>query len=230
MQEGLKVGAKVFGLTMLNHVLCSQLYRTSFFQNYTGNVLIRDTALTSTVSFAIYSIPNVYNLLCNNISFGQFLKNTAVLSASILGGALGAAGLKAFGTRIGSAALGVGGGLIGGVLGAIGGTKIVKTAADIIREDDGEIFARLLTAIVSSMAVEYMFTEKEINKLSNRLKAINEADIKGLLTEYRHSSNQEDAIRAFLTPHFIKVSKSRRKLKKIKANRITASWKKLVEQ
>ena len=224
LQEGVKAGAKVFGLTMINHVLLSQLYRTASFQNFSGNVLIRDTAITSAVSLAVYSIPAVYNLLSNNISFGQFLKNTAVLGGSILGGAVGSAGLAAIGKRVGGTVLHVGGGLIGGLIGAAGGAKLVKAATDVIKEDDGEIFLRLLTAIISAMAVEYMLTEKEVDRLSKRLNDISESDMKRLLKDYRHSSTQEETIRSFLEPYFHKTVTSRKKVKKLNPADLFDAW------
>ena len=54
IQDGLKVGAKVFGLTMINHVVLSQLYRTKLFKNYIGSVPFRNAVTISTITIIVY--------------------------------------------------------------------------------------------------------------------------------------------------------------------------------
>lgn len=212
IEEGIKAGVKVFGLTMLNHVLLSQLSRTTAFQNFTGNVVLRNNLIASGVSLVVYSIPDIYNLLSRNISFGQFIKNTAVLGGSILGGAVGANALGAIGERVGGGLGHIAGSILGGTLGAIAGSKAVKTVADKIREDDSVVFTRLLSAITSSMVVDYMLTEEEIEAVMKLLEKVPEKDMKALMKSYKDSAMQEQVISDFLEPYFGKVISSRRRL------------------
>lgn len=211
IQDGLKTGVKVFGLTMFNHVLLSQLHRTQAFQNFTGNALLRDWAITSGVTLFIYSIPKIYNVLSNHISLEQFLKDTVVLGASMVGGAIMATGLGIVGEKVGGTIGKFVGGIVGGILGGVGVEKAVKSAIDIVKEDDIQIFARFLSAEISSMSVEFMLNVKEINALSDKLKDINPQEIKNLMSEYRNSTQQEKVVRKFLTPYFEKIVKKRKK-------------------
>lgn len=211
ISDGLKVGIKVFGLTMINHVLLSQLYRTTYFQNFTGNILLRNTLVTSGVSLIVYSIPDIINLLANNISFGQFVKNTVILGAGIAGGAGGAAlgGTigKAIGGRTGEAI----GSILGGLVGGIGGSLVAKAGTDIVKEDDTQIFSRFFSATISSMVIDYMLDESELEMLSEKLNKLDGDDIKSLAKKYRKASNQESVVVEYLTPLFKDITKKRKK-------------------
>ena len=211
IEDGLKVGIKVFGLTMINHVLLSQLYRTQYFQNFTGNILLRNTLVTSGVSLVVYSIPDILNVLANNISFGQFVKNTVVLGAGIAAGAGGAAVGGAIGEAVGGRLGKLAGSLLGGVVGGIGGSIVAATGADIVKENDTQIFARIFGAMVSSMVIDYMLDENEVELLSKKLNDIDGDDIKELAQEYRKSSEQELVIQNYLLPIFKSVTKKRKK-------------------
>lgn len=211
LKDGLKVGIKVFGLTMMNHVLLSQLYRTPYFQNFEGNIMLRNTLVTSGVSFVVYSIPNIINVLSKNISFGQFMKNTAVLGAGIAGGAGGALAGGEIGEAIGGKLGKVAGSLIGGLAGGIAGTFVSKSAADVVKEDDIQIFYRLFSSYISTLVIDYMLSEKEVDDLSKELKNINSDDIKKLNIKYRKSRNQEKVIVDFLEPIFNNVVRKRRR-------------------
>lgn len=211
IEDGLKVGVKVFGLTMINHVLLSQLYRTSYFQNFTGNILLRNTLVTSGVALVVYSIPDIINVLSRSISFGQFVKNTVVLGSGILGGAggayLGGEIGEAIGGRVGKFV----GSLLGGAAGGIAGAFVGKSATDVVKEDDTQIFSRLFGAIVSSMVIDYMLDDKEIEALSVKLNNLDSDDIKSLTKKYRKSTQQESVITEYLTPIFNDVARKRKK-------------------
>lgn len=208
--EGLKVGAKVFGLTMLNHVLLCQAHRYDVVKNFTGNVLLRDALLTTGVSFVLYSIPDIIRVLSNSISFGQFLKNTAVLGVSMAAGAGGAfvGGKigKAVGGDVGQTIGSLLGGLVGGVLGSAG----AKAAADTIKEDDTVIFSRLYRSYIQSMVIDYMLTESEIDLLSKDLQKIKQKDLEKLNAQFRKSKSQEEVIVSFLEPIFQNIAKKRK--------------------
>lgn len=210
-KDGLNVGVKVFGLTMINHILISQLYRIPQFYEYVGNVPIRNMLTTSAVSMLVYSIPNFYKLIRNKISATQFLKNTAVVGAGIAGGSAG----SLIGGKIGEQILGtpgkIIGSLFGGFLGAAGASKLVKTGTDIIKEDDLQIFSRIYSATISSMVIDYMLDEKEVSILSNRLSQIDEKSISDLYSKYRNSQNQEAVLIDFLKPIFEYIIYNREK-------------------
>lgn len=216
IDDGIKAGVKVFGLTMFNHVLISQLYRTKYFQNFTGNVVLRDTLVTSGATFLIYSIPDIINVLSNNISFGQFVKNTIVLGASIAGGAGG----SALGGEIGEAIAGKAGRLVGSLLGGIGGgiagAVASKTATDVVRENDVQIFSRLFNAVISSLVIDYVLDDSEIDKLSKKLERINESEMKKLMKNFRKIDRQEKLIVEFVEPYFKEVARERARFKEPK--------------
>lgn len=210
VKDGLQTGIKVFGLTMINHVLLSQLYKTKWFQNFTGNILLRNTLITSGASLIVYSIPDIIRVLSKNISFGQFLKNTAVLGGTIAGGAGGAC----IGGEIGESVCGkmgkAVGAVLGGLIGGIAGTVASKGVSDVFREDDIQIFSRLFHAQIQSMVIDYMLSEKEIDLLTKKLKSVDKDDLKALNSKFRKSNSQENVIVSFLNPIFQSIVNTRK--------------------
>lgn len=178
--------------------------------------ILRSNTLTSVLSFAVFSIPETYNLASRKISGAQYVKNMSVLAGSIAGGAGGAiaAGVATskITTTTGTAiAPGIGTvvGLAGGFIGGAVGAKAVKFAGDILREDDAETFGRLFNAYVSLMIGEYLLDETEMDCLISRLNEIEQKKFKSLFENLEKASEQESVIREFLNPHFEAVVSQR---------------------
>lgn len=178
--------------------------------------ILRSNTLTSVLSFAVFSIPETYNLASRKISGAQYVKNMSVLAGSIADGAGGAiaAGVATskITTTTGTAiAPGIGTvvGLAGGFIGGAVGAKAVKFAGDILREDDAETFGRLFNAYVSLMIGEYLLDETEMDCLISRLNEIEQKKFKSLFENLEKASEQESVIREFLNPHFEAVVSQR---------------------
>jgi len=225
LKEGFISGIKVCGLTFANHMIISQFSRTELAKSFVNAAnknfsrLLRNSIMTSGITIVVYSIPDMVRMFQNKISMGQFVKNTAVLAGGVAGGAAGAAAgaaaLGKIGKAIGGKKLGlIGsavGGVVGGIAGGLAGSKITKEGADIVKEDDDQIFMRLLNVYMSQMVGEYFLDEKEIELL---VKIMNKQDpkvMKNLLYAYRKSSSQEKTIREFLIPIFNQVISKREK-------------------
>lgn len=171
--------------------------------------ILRSNVITSALTFAVFSIPETYNLAAKKISAAQYTKNMTVLLGSIAGGAGGAvvAGIAAAkiagaaGTAVApgvGTAVGIAGGFVGGVVGA----KAVDVVGDILHEDDMEILGRLFNAIVSCMIGEYLLDTDEMDALICLLDGIPQKEFKAIFGEIIKSDNQEAVIRQHLIPHF----------------------------
>lgn len=171
--------------------------------------ILRSNVLTSVLSFAVFSIPETYNVAARKISGAQYAKNMSVLAGSIAAGAGGAVAAGVVAAKVAGAAgttvapgvgtvVGIAGGFVGGVVGA----KVVKVAGDILHEDDVETLGRLFNAYVSCMIGEYLLDEPEIDKLIDKLNKIKQKEFKELFDNIAKSAEQETVVRDFLTPHF----------------------------
>lgn len=171
--------------------------------------ILRSNVLTSVLSFAVFSIPETYNVASRKISGAQYAKNMSVLAGSIAAGAGGAIAAGVVAAKVAGAAgtavapgvgtvVGIAGGFVGGAVGA----KVVKVAGDVLHEDDVETLGRLFNAYVSLMIGEYLLDEVEIDCLISRLNEIKQKEFKTLFENLEKTSEQECVIRKFLNPHF----------------------------
>ena len=91
---------------------------------------IRGNILTSTVVFAVDSIPDTYRLCTGKMSAKEYGKNRAIGAGGVAGGSLGYMAGMALGTAI---CPGIGtaiGGFVGSILGGIGGCKGTERVID----------------------------------------------------------------------------------------------------
>ena len=171
--------------------------------------ILRSNAITSVLSFAVFSIPETYNVASRKISGAQYAKNMSVLAGSIAAGAGGAIAAGVVAAKVAGAAgtavapgvgtvVGIAGGFVGGAVGA----KVVKVAGDILHEDDVETFGRMFNAYVSLMIGEYLLDEGEIDSMISRLNEVKQKEFKTLFENLQKSSEQECVVRDFLNPHF----------------------------
>lgn len=179
--------------------------------------ILRSNVITSALTFAVFSIPETYNLASKKISAAQYTKNMTVLLGSIAGGAGGAvvAGIAAAkiagaaGTAVApgvGTAVGIAGGFVGGVVGA----KAVDVVGDILHEDDVDILGRLFNAIVSCMIGEYLLDAEEMDKLMGALDKVPQKDFKSIFSNIIKAEEQENVIRDFLRPHFEEITSARK--------------------
>lgn len=171
--------------------------------------ILRSNVLTSVLSFAVFSIPETYNVAARKISGAQYAKNMSVLAGSIAAGAGGAIAAGVVAAKVAGAAgtavapgvgtvVGITGGFVGGAVGA----KVVKTTGDILYEDDVETLGRLFNAYASCLIGEYLLDEAEIDCLISRLNEIKQKEFKLLFENLERANEQECVVRDFLNPHF----------------------------
>ena len=180
--------------------------------------ILRSNAVTAAATMVVFSIPETYKIVTRKASAAQYVKNLAALAASVAGGMGGAtaAGIAAakvagaVGTTVApgvGTAIGVAGGFVGGVASA----AVVNVAGNVLHEGDGATFGRLFNAIVSSMAVEYMLDEDEIDQLVEVLDETKQSALKQLMEDTFSSDQQEDTVRCFLTPVYDEIVARREK-------------------
>lgn len=178
--------------------------------------ILRSNAITSAITFAIFSIPETYKVASQKISIAQYTKNMSVLLGSILGGTGGAVAAGVVAAKVAGAAgtaiapgvgtaIGIAGGFLGGAISA----KAVDVIGDIFHEDDTEIITRFFNVIVSCLIGEYLLDSTEMDKIIKKLDSISKKEFKTLFNSLLKSENQEELIRNFLSPHFNAVIEER---------------------
>ena len=171
--------------------------------------ILRSNVVTSVLSFAVFSIPDTYNVALRKISGAQYAKNMSVLAGSIATGAGGAVAAGVVAAKVAGAAgtavapgvgtaVGIAGGFIGGTVGA----GVIKAAGDLLHEDDIEVLGRMFNAYVSCMIGEYFLDETEIDALIAKIGETDQKAFKKLFESIAQSEQQEETIRKFLSPVF----------------------------
>lgn len=178
--------------------------------------ILRSNVVTAALSFAVFSIPETYNVVARKISGAQYTKNMSVLGGAIAAGAGGAVAAGVVSAKIAGAAgtavapgvgtvVGIAGGFVGGAIGA----KVIKVAGDVLHEDDAETHGRMFNAYVSCMIGEYLLDEDEIDALILQLNEIDQKKFKALFEAIQKAKEQELVVREFLTPYFEEVVSAR---------------------
>ena len=197
---GLLAGGKVGALTLGTHVLISQLARTKTF----STIMKKNFgAVAAVVGIAVFSIPETYDLAMKRISAAQFAGNLTVLSASVIGCAVGGSAGAALGGPAGALV----GGSVVGTTAAVGASRIVG----VFRESDEKRLARLFNAISAVMVTEYFLDESEIDVFIAKMNAVSDRKFSNLFKDIQSSQKQEKTIRSFLRPYFRKIIKKREK-------------------
>lgn len=178
--------------------------------------ILRSNVVTSVLSFAVFSIPDTYNVALRKISGAQYAKNMSVLAGSIATGAGGAVAAGVVAAKVAGAAgtavapgvgtaVGIAGGFIGGTVGA----GVIKAAGDLLHEDDIEMLGRMFNAYVSCMIGEYLLDDAEIDALVTKIGEVDQKAFKKLFESIAQAEKQEETIRSFLTPMFDDVVANR---------------------
>lgn len=178
--------------------------------------ILRSNAVTAAVTFAVFSVPETYRLASKKSSGAQYATNIASLAASIAGGAggvvaAGTAAAKVAGAVGTTVAPGVGTaiGIAGGFAGGAAAAAATNAVGGILYEGDGATFSRILNALVSTMSVEYMLDDREIDLLVEKLDAVSQKDFKKLMDDTFSADKQEKVLRDFLAPVFDEVVSTR---------------------
>ncbi|WON77402.1 hypothetical protein [Serratia sp. UGAL515B_01] len=135
------------------------------------NKMMRGTLVTSFALVAVTTGPDMIKMLRGRISGAQFIKNLAVASSGVAGGAIGSiAGgvmlspLGPLGALAGRAA----GGLLGGMITA----TISRKIAGALVEDDQLKVLTLIQEQVTWLATSFLLTENELENLNANLASV----------------------------------------------------------
>ena len=180
---------------------------------------LRSTAVSEGVLFTVYAVPDIYKVINQKITGAQFVKNMISLSASFFGNIVGSygAGMAAgkIGEKVGKkidkkvgAVIGFTGGFLGSAILGVA----MKQLTNIFKEDDAVITTRLFNAAIANMAVDYLMTEEEMDRL---ISVLNDAgkDINRLQRDLLKSNHQYYDIEQFLIPYFEKAIDARELIK-----------------
>lgn len=177
---------------------------------------LRSNAVVEGITFVVFSVPDTCRVVTGKISSAQYTKNMLSMTASFLGAisATYGAGIAAgtIGEKMGKRVNKKVGSVIGFVAGAGGGMVAgitVNKITGLFKEDDCIIAARLFNAVVVDMALDYLMSETEINKLIQLLdkdsKKINKFQL-----QIRKSKQQYFDIKKFLEPYFVQATADRK--------------------
>jgi hypothetical protein len=172
--NGLRAGSgQIYGAAAINNV----------------SKLLRGNIVTGTVTTLVLSSFDIANLVNGRISSIQLLKNVTTTASGVAGGALG----YTIGAGIGTALLpGVGtvlGGLIGGFVAGSGVSSASKAVLDNFFEDDAKAMLKIVNCHMSSLAFDYLLSEKEINSVFNK---IQDNNLEKKLQDMFSSNNRDE--------------------------------------
>lgn len=168
---------------------------------------------TTLVMFFITSTPDIYRVISNEISKGQFVMNMAEKFAGIVTGTLTG---SVVGTTIGTVANPIAGGIAGMTTGAVIGSTaslIVHNFCHLFREDDAVIIGRMFTAFLINSAMDYMLSQDEQERLVKMLKE-DQRGLSRLQKKIMKSRTQSRLIKKYLSKKIEIITKGRKKLNK----------------
>ncbi|MGK1705905.1 hypothetical protein ACR934_15390, partial [Klebsiella pneumoniae] len=172
----------------------------------TLNKMMRGTLVTSFALVAVTTGPDMIKMVRGRISGAQFIKNLAVTSSGVAGGAIGSiAGgmmlspLGPFGALAGRAA----GGLLGGMI----ATAISKKIAGALVEDDRVKVLALIQEQVTWLATSFMLTEHELENLNANLARV--IDQKTLEVIFAAKEQDRATANMLIKPLVVSVVKQR---------------------
>jgi len=177
--------------------------------NHVAKVL-RTNAVTAAVAAAVMTTPDFYRAaFAKSISWRQFAKNASINASQTAAGAVGWLGGAAGGAAVGSFIPGVGtavGGIVGGVVGAasagVAGSKLARSCADRLVQDDDERLREIILIEMQLIACEHLLTQPEIERLGKVVEETATSD--WICVAFRQSSKGSDreALAELLRQHF----------------------------
>ncbi len=169
------VASTDLGRSAVHHIASASLGKPVYGAAATNHVakLLRTNAITSVVSLAVLTAPDVYHAaIRRDRSWSQVAKNMAVNGAGIVAGTGGWFAGAAAGAAIGSVVPGIGtaiggivGGVCGGIVGGVAGSTGAKMALDQCIEDDAVKMVQLLQSAIAELASDYLLSEREYAEL-----------------------------------------------------------------
>ena len=178
--------------------------------------ILRSNVVTSTITVAVFSVPDTYNFFRKRVSSAQYMKNMFSLVGTMVSAGAGTFGTALAAAKIGAitgttiapgvgTAIGIAGGLAGGLVGG----AVTKAVGDHIREDDIVILTRLFNSVVINMIYEYMLSESEINVLLEKFDEIKPSRFKKLFADVMSADRQEKQIEDFIRQYFEVIIRQR---------------------
>ena len=159
--------------------------------------LLRGNVITASVSVVVLSSFDIADILRGRISGKQLFKNLTNTTSSVAGGTAGWVG----GAAIGSAIFPGVGTVVGGLIGSIGAGMLANKASDAILsnivEDDADELVRIIEKEFSNLALDYLLTQKEAEKVADALRDMLNGK---LLKDMFASNNKSNFARDLLIP------------------------------
>ena len=159
--------------------------------------LLRGNVITASVSVVVLSTFDIADILRGRISGKQLFKNLTNTTSSVAGGTAGWVG----GAAIGSAIFPGVGTVVGGLIGSIGAGMLANKASDAILsnivEDDADELVRIIEKEFSNLALDYLLTQKEAEKVADALRDMLNGK---LLKDMFASNNKSNFARDLLIP------------------------------
>ena len=180
-------------------------------RNYYARFLSSQVSATC-IMFLVFSAPDIYRVISNNISSGQFVMNMAERFAGTVAGSVSG---SVIGSIVGNAINPFVGGVAGfgaGVIVGTGASYLTKTIAHLFREDDNVIVSRLFTAVLINTAMDYTLSQAEQEKLIKLLEQ-DKKNLSRLQKKLIKSRTQSKDIRKYLLPKIKSVTNDRKLIK-----------------
>ena len=188
--------------------------------------LLRGNAITAGVTVVVLSSFDIANIFRGRISGKQLFKNLANTTSTVAGGTAGWVG----GAAIGSAIFPGIGTVVGGLLGSLGaGTaanKVTDTVLGAFIEDDADEMVHIIEKKFSELAVDYLLSQKEAEKVADALK--NRLDGK-MLKDMFASSDRQDYAEHILVPLIEKEVSKRKSISLPSDEQMLISIRKIME-
>ncbi len=189
--------------------------------------LLRGNAITAGVTFVVLSTFDVANIFRGRISGKQLFKNLTNTAATVGGGtggwiagaAAGSAVLPGIGTIVG--------GLAGSMLGGAAAGKVTNTVVGVFIEDDADEMVKIIEAVFTEMAAEYLLSQKEAEKSVDRLR--DKLDGKTLKNMFA-SEDRRTFARSLLTPIIERETACRTVIPVLTESQMLTSIKEVLEE
>lgn len=180
-QSAAVIASKSLAKATATMILVQQLQRLSFVQNISipvpqslnpllakglkygqGQVknYLRGVAVTNAVMIGLSASKDMFSVINNQMSGGQFFKNATVTTVGVVGGSAGAVAGQVLGGMLGSLG-GPVGALLGGMVVGHLTTQAVKTLLDQHIDDDKAVILRMAKYRLNQLADSYLMTPEE---------------------------------------------------------------------
>ncbi|MDO4775460.1 MAG: hypothetical protein Q4A10_06570 [Aerococcaceae bacterium] len=189
--------------------------------------LLRGNAITAGVTFVVLSTFDVANIFRGRISGKQLFKNLTNTAATVGGGTGGWIAGAAAGSTILPGVGTVIGGLAGSMLAGAAAGKVTNSVVGAFVEDDADEMVKIIEAVFTDMASEYLLSQKEAEKSVDRLR--DKLDGKTLKNMYA-SSDRRAFARELLTPIIERETACRPIIHALTQNQMIGSIRQVLEE